>query len=427
MYLSELAAYAILFVTVIATFINPFIGLLGYYTLSFYRPQEVYWWSLGGSNLSLYVALAAMLAYFLKRKTARPFKTKSVNQDIFMTLLWVFITIATLFSMDFEKSWNIYYSFSKVILFYFFLSSMVQTTKRFELLVWVTIGCFTMHAINANLDYFSGAWAQSGTIHGPGIQGGVFWDRNALAMIFVVTLPLVFFTALEKKNIYVRIGLAAIFLVLVHAILITWSRGGFIGMAVVLLFCFLKTPKKLLTVALLIVFIPIFFRLWGVESRERVASAFLDEEERDASAQGRIEAWVGGLGMMEARPIVGFGFGNYGEYASYYNPSAKPKRVAHSSFLQIGAENGVGAMICFILLIFVSMWNLQKLMRYYKNKDPTLSAYSNMIFVSILGYSICAIFLSIEQFEPFYFLVGLTAGLKKLKQIQISSELESEK
>lgn len=178
-----------------------------------------------------------------------------------------------------------------------------------------------------------------------------FPDPHMFSIYLGLTLPLAlglyFFT---KKKSYLILSLA-IFL----ADLLTFSRGGYVGLAAGLLF-FLPVviknkklnPKKILIgFALALVFLVFIFK-------SPVGSRFLTSfNAKEGSNIGRIETWKEAAGIIENNPL-GVGLGNYAlerkATADYREPI-----YAHNLYLDIASETGIINAIIFILLIIFSI------------------------------------------------------------------------
>ena len=101
--------------------------------------------------------------------------------------------------------------------------------------------------------------------------------------------------------------------------------------------------------------------------------------ERLETAGVRIEIWKSGLRMVAARPVLGWGPGNFSiEYPLFrsetefqashrYVPDAfKEVEDAHSSVVQIGVETGVPGLLALLLVVYVAA----RLWRYYVKTAP---------------------------------------------------------
>jgi len=146
--------------------------------------------------------------------------------------------------------------------------------------------------------------------------------------------------------------------------ILTFSRGGYLGMisgigAVIILgwryISFYKRIALGLTAALAIVFL--------LTANQSVANRFFSSfDSNEGSNTERMENWSQGWEIFNDNILTGVGIGNYSlavdPIADYRTPI-----YAHNLYLDIGAEMGVFALIVWIMLIGVTIYQLFKLSR----------------------------------------------------------------
>ena len=79
------------------------------------------------------------------------------------------------------------------------------------------------------------------------------------------------------------------------------------------------------------------YRLMDEQFIQRMSTITRSEDERDRSAQSRIEIWAGGIKMMMANPL-GVGAGNYMQSIGRYDPW-NPNRDAHNTFVRCAGKS----------------------------------------------------------------------------------------
>ncbi|MDD5083861.1 MAG: O-antigen ligase family protein [Candidatus Moranbacteria bacterium] len=185
----------------------------------------------------------------------------------------------------------------------------------------------------------------------------IFPDPHMLSFYLGMTAPLAIGLALthsHKKYFFFFIAAA-----LLVADLLTFSRGGYLGIIGGLLFLFILqfrtwAPRtKKTTLALLIASA---FVIFSSPIGTRLISSFNTKE---GSNQGRIEMWRAATDIIKEYPFFGVGTGNYSlavkPSASYRDPI-----YAHNLFLDIAAETGIANALIFLSLILVSLFSLYK-------------------------------------------------------------------
>lgn len=405
MFLAMLGGAAILF--------DPFFGVLAYYMLAFLRPQEVFW-GFGDARLSLVVSgftlAAAALSFAMKpdlRFVARP-------QNLFIAVLWVFIFLSQHYG-DFgtvQPKWMDYWN--KIFLIYFIMLATTTSEKKLYILSFTVMVCISYLCIWANERYFLDGWR---VVHGPGRQGATFYDENDFAMVMCMAVPFLWYFMRDSQNFFVRMGLLGLLPIAAHGIMVTFSRGGFLGLAATMFVVAIRDKNKKLGGGLILVGLIFFAVVAGDEYRNRIGS--IDKYEEDESATGRIEAWETGINMMTRNPFFGVGLKRFVAAFPYY--SNYTPRQAHNSWVQLGGEAGLVALFAYGMLMLLTIRSLRRVEKrlHYLPRGPN----SDRAFVlmrayeaALVGYVVCGFFLSMEDFEFFYLLVGMAQVLDRITE-----------
>ncbi len=186
---------------------------------------------------------------------------------------------------------------------------------------------------------------------------GTFPDPHMLAFFLnlaIFTCLGLLFSQRKRKVLYIFI-----FFVLIIANLLTFSRGGYLGMVVafaVLLGIFWNKIKKSYRWSILglgLIFISGLL-LWTPVA-QRFASSF---DFSEGSNIGRLGIWKEALGVISEHPW-GVGIGNYSlavkPLADYRDPI-----YAHNAYLDIVAESGIPAGFFWIAFLVFAFWKFKK-------------------------------------------------------------------
>src|SRR5262249_1040931 len=147
-----------------------------------------------------------------------------------------------------------------------------------------------------------------------------------------------FLLGLSTRNVWGK-GIAFLASALmVHTILIHNSRGAMLGLLVVGLLVFLtmeKRPRHLLVFALAVV---VGLRLAGPPVWARFGTTFASDEERDTSAQSRLDLWADMLDAYQRHIGTGLGPDHWQLISHEYGwPRGKD---GHGLWFQLAAELG---------------------------------------------------------------------------------------
>jgi O-antigen ligase len=178
-----------------------------------------------------------------------------------------------------------------------------------------------------------------------------FPDPHMFSIYLGMALPLALGLSFSgKKKIYL-----ILLLVILLADLLTFSRGGYIGLASGLMFfvIFIVWSKKIKIKKVLAGFaLGIVFLIFILNSP--IGNRFLTSfNAKEGSNQGRLEMWKEAVDIIESNPL-GVGLGNYAleikATADYREPF-----YAHNFYLDIAAETGIINAIIWIALIVFSI------------------------------------------------------------------------
>ncbi|OFW45984.1 MAG: hypothetical protein A2163_10560, partial [Actinobacteria bacterium RBG_13_35_12] len=238
---------------------------------------------------------------------------------------------------------------------------------------------------------------------------GLFGNVNYFAEYLIVPLPIavsLFFASKNKmKKLLLLIGILA----MGSSLILTFTRGSYLGFSVSLIFMFFLFPisrgknfiKKnrkifiiILAVVIIITFlfiIPTPLNKSGTAIEKIKSRVSISQLTQDYSIKRRIATWKFTVLMIKDHPLLGSGIGTYkyntlkyqaeffkqGENRSLYPHGFADK--AHNEYLQLWAEMGIVGLGIFVWLI-ISYFNCGlKILR--KSKDE----YKQAIIIGLMG------------------------------------------
>lgn len=188
--------------------------------------------------------------------------------------------------------------------------------------------------------------------------GSFLADENDFAIAMNMAIPYAFALLAVERGIGRRICLFAALGILIFATAATMSRGGFIGLAAVLFMLSLRSPRKLLSMTLVIVMIVGLVALAPTKYWTEVRTISTSTDENDTGYK-RLYLWKIAWRMFLDNPILGVGPANY-QYNNFFYEDEKETsrgyhtwgRVAHSVYFTLLPEYGiVGTVLFFIIVI----------------------------------------------------------------------------
>ena len=256
-------------------------------------------------------------------------------------------------------------------------------------------------------------------MHGPGKPGATYYDENDFAMVIVLGVPFMWYFMREARNPIVKLGLLGLLPLSAHAVMVTFSRGGFLGLAASMLVVAFREKNRALGGAMIAGGVVFFLLFAGADYRNRIHS--INTYEEDRSATGRLESWGAGMKMATKNPFFGVGLKRYMNAFPYYS-NFQP-RVAHNSWVQLGAECGLVAVACYAALIVLTIQALRRvesrLVKLTGESARLSECLARILGAAIVGYLVCGFFLSMEDFEGFYILVAMAQVLDRITEARI--------
>ena len=396
---------------------RPWIGVLVWSWLGYMNPHRLTWVFAYDMPFAQMVALATIGGILFTKDW---YPLPRIREVYLLLALWGIFFLSTLFAIEPDAAWDQFNKVSKILLMTFVTLLLFQDPKKLRLLIWVialSIGFFGLKG---------GIWAllTSGEflLHGP--EGSFIMGNTALGLALNMVLPFFLFLRREETRPWLRHLLLAMFCFSIIGVLITYSRGAFLGLAVVLALLFLKGRSKLLVLPLLVA--GLFLAPLVVPERWFEKMDTIRTYDEDQSAVGRLRAWQVSYRLALDHPVLGGGFEPFSPELYYrYLPdrllvTADIGTGAHSIFFQVLAEHGFTGLALYVGLILSTLLSLRRMIRMSRG-DPSrrwIYNLAQMLEVSLFGYLVCGIFLSMSYFDLFYHLVVIVVILKKLDLVQ---------
>jgi len=188
----------------------------------------------------------------------------------------------------------------------------------------------------------------------------IYTTANALALFLGPSVAVAAAILLHASDRYARAGSAIFLVVAGPAMLLTFSRGGYLAMAAVAVGLALSHRRRLWLLAgvvaagILIAAIPPVFHRLEVEFQNVNGSTFFGRA-------GRIELWSATLQMLREHPIFGAGLSGFADRIAPFWNANHPERFIdpHNIVLNFWVETGVLgviAMAWILVLAFRTAW-----------------------------------------------------------------------
>ncbi|HYI03097.1 O-antigen ligase family protein [Hyalangium sp.] len=296
----------------------------------------------------------------------------------------------------------------KLTAIYLTIINVITTGRRLAILC----GAMVLASIVTSIGVIN--WYQTGVDLVEGYRArwvGVFADPNHMAMNLGLVVPLaVAFLARKESGWVLRVACGAAAGLAVAAIVLSHSRGGFIGLAVAMGVWAIREKRRMQAIVLgavlvvgLVVFAPQSF--W---QRNETVTSFHE----DASAMGRVHAWQVASRISLDRPLLGVGVGAF-RYAwpFYAPPEATHAFVAHNIFLDVIGELGFVGLLLFLVFAGGATGGA-----FASSKDSQMGWLGRALAASMAGYLVCDLFSGYVLSAHLYVLFGMAASAHRIAQ-----------
>jgi probable O-glycosylation ligase (exosortase A-associated) len=395
--------YALVALGTFGAFRTPLIALSVYVAFAILRPYFL--WGYGGnmSNISLYVGAAMLIAWVMHGTASWKFdRGRGIVASFLFFGIWA--TLSASQAAASAVAWDWVISLWKFLLPFMVGVTMIREEKWARRMLWVIVLSQGYVAWEMNLAYLQGV----NRVREFGFGG---MDNNSVGIAMVSTLgPALALVAVGKTWTQRGVAAAASLFIL-HATLLTFSRGAMLGLVVVGATAFIILPKRPKQLALVAVALIVTLRLTGPELLARYDTAFADEEDRDESAGSRVNLWQDCLTVALANPMFGIGPNHWPLVAASFGWT--PFKSAHSVWMQTAAELGFPGVISLFLifaLTFIKLWPMART----RSKDPPdreRAAIATGIMLSAVGYAVSGQFVSLTGLEVPYYLAMVGVGM----------------
>ncbi len=249
--------------------------------------------------------------------------------------------------------------------------------------------------------------------------GGPVSEPNYYAQILLLALPLAFTSMSLTTQPWLRAGLFATGLLVLAAILATFSRGGMVALVILAVIALWSRRRQMLfAFAVLVVGGAVGLQFLPETYSGRLLTTFSDAAAllsgegyiQDLAISGRIAEMVAAYRLFEENPVLGMG---YGTYESLYQDTARryglmargADRQAHSLYLEILAEQGlVGALVFAGLLGYAFLSVRRGAAALVARGRPGEATAVHGLALALAAYLATSIFLH-EAFAKYFWLV----------------------
>jgi O-antigen ligase len=401
-----------------------FAGIFIFNLLLYARPQEMFPELFGSFPLVKIVAISTLLAYFVAKLSTGE-RITVWTPELMMVLVIAFLGITfTPIAAAPQDSLNVLLdTFLKVVIIFVLMINLLDTKSRLLSIMKLSVICGSVLGLFAIISYINGNFLiqnKQSTGRVIGIVQGMFGNPNDLALSLNVLLPLSVAFALINRG-WKRSCYFACAAVLTVGVVVTFSRGGFLGLlaaGVVLLWKLSRRNRGLAVIAFVLA-TGFFLAIMPAGYSSRLTTILSVEEDTTGSSQARRDLLNRAVEVASNHLVIGVGMGNFHIYSIR-------EQVAHNSYLEIASELGLAGLMAYLFLIASPIRSLRRLESKTRNRQhgtllknqpaPEQETYffSVALQASIAAYIVCSFFGSVQYLWHIYYLVAYSFALKQI-------------
>jgi len=394
---------------------QPRLGLFVYVAFAVLRPQNMWGYGADLTGISRLVGICMLVGWLL-----RGFGTWRFQRGAFVVVSFVAFMgwsgLAASFASDPEIAWTGLVNMSKILLPFMVGVTLFRGPRDARILLWTIVGALGWVSYELNMNYLLNSFNQAREVG----YGGL--DNNGLGIGLVTVLGPAIGLTLSARRWPARILGGVIALLILHATLLTFSRGAMLGLLVLVVSAAIILPKRPKYLAAAALFALLAVRLTGPELLTRYESTFVSEDELDGSARSRISLWGDLVEIAAANPVFGVGPQNWRLMAVDFGWGTG--KSGHSLWLETAAETGFPGLAALILFYGGAVWCLWPMARARRDvsADDGQSAMATGIIAGLFGFAVSAQFVTLPGLEiPYYVTMTAVVLMQPPREVKVKA------
>jgi len=356
--------------------------------------------------------MTLLLTYYIVN-SGEYYKAKSKQT----TYMWLFIALMACYIPFVRNNYYAYITTKSQLLYMPFIISIIITVNsigRLKKFIFLLICIEIYIAIYAFL-------------HGGFGPGNYFLDENDLSLYLNMWLPFCYFLFFAFKNKIKKLLCLTGLVIGLLSIVVSFSRGGFVGLVGMSFVLWLFSKKKILSFFLILFLSGLLFVFAGEEYWAEINTTTNTEE---GTARGRIESWKSSWRMFLDNPL-GVGPGNFmvmfPEYQSDFFSRGMWGRVAHSLYFTLLPELGIVGIYIFLSLLYYNVKDIFRLKNIqideYDENKKFLNYMGRAFIASLTGYFASATFISVLYYAHYWYLLGIIIATVNISSKYLDTNL----
>ncbi len=401
----------------------PFWALMCFSFVLLIAPQEIFP-VLAPLRIALLAAFVAIITYLLDRFRRRQSLTL-LTREIWISagLMGWAITTVPLSSWPGGSVAFLLKFYLKSLAIFWLLSNVVSTLTRLRQVVWGLSLMAVPLAGTAVGNFLSASFLPGLAAHAPqrivGYDAPLTGNPNDLALMLNLIIPLSVALLLTVQRPALRVLLVAVIALDVLAVIVTFSRGGFLTLAAMLGVYVWKLrgrPQRTwawAALALALACLPLLPSGYV----DRLATITNMDSDVTRSARLRWDDTVTGVKFVLANPLVGGGVGM--NALTLNHERGFGWSAIHNVYLEYAVELGIPGLILFLLLLVGCVKSVAVVQRRCAGVPALRDLFylAEGIQISLIAFSLAAFFHPVAYHLYFYYIAALAVAAHSVAMV----------
>jgi probable O-glycosylation ligase (exosortase A-associated) len=314
----------------------------------------------------------------------------------------------------------------KTIVFFWLIATLVTTRARLRTFAWALVLCAIPLAATGLHHFATGVYVTTGAAPIQRIAGlsGLTGNPNDLALTLNLLIPIAGALLITTRGIAARGLAAAAMLLCIPAVIVTFSRAGFLTLGTIViasLIFFIKRRTPIAAAAVLVV-VCAAYPLLPSGYIERLNTITDIEADPTGSAQGRWSDYQLAMQLVAANPMVGVGLGQ--DLLALDKLRSRPTwRSVHNAYLEYAVDLGLPGVLLFIGLLAASFRTARRVER-RAAREPALrdlTVLASGVQIALLAFAVGAFFHPIAYQFYFFCVAGLAVAVKNVCRAELAA------
>lgn len=382
-----------------------FASVIGVLFIQYAQPQD-YIDIFNLFNPHLIALIPVVIFLFLSRDDILQWKEPQV---LLIEIFFLLSAISIFFALD--KSIALLYIRNILVCLPIIISIVILVNKvdRFKTLVNGMLGITAVLCL-------VGLWQYDGVYFG---FGNFFGDPNDFSLFLNMMIPFTYYMLISENSKIKKFVYIFLLSLMVFVIIMSGSRGGFLGLISVSLVIWWNSKSKALLSTLMVFVCVLIFTFATDDWKERIEFIpdVIADTRLDTSADYRIKSWEASLRIFKDHPF-GVGVNNTPLYMREYlreNPIGEDL-VNHSVWLTALTDIGFFGIIVLLLLIVYNYYSALCIIK--RSEDYFISNMALACFGSLVAFTVSGSFLTVLYYPHIWYLSAIIVALVTISGIK---------